>query len=61
MWTTPLHFKILTMLAGGAKDETVARSLGLSVRTCRRHIAEILTRLNATSRFQVVPTRCGSV
>jgi len=29
MWTTPLHFKILTMLAGGAKDETVARSLAL--------------------------------
>lgn len=36
----------------GYKDEMVARRLGMSVRTCRRHIAEITEQLEATSRFQ---------
>jgi DNA-binding NarL/FixJ family response regulator len=48
----PLQRRIVQMLAKGAKDETMARSLGISVRTCRRHIAEILNQLGAVSRFQ---------
>jgi hypothetical protein len=44
--------RIIALLAAGAKDETVARVLGMSVRTCRRHIAELTTRLHAGSRFQ---------
>lgn len=47
-----LHRRILQLLAGGAKDETIARMLGMSVRTCRRHIAEIMAKLDAVSRFQ---------
>jgi DNA-binding CsgD family transcriptional regulator len=47
-----LRQSILRLLAGGAKDETVARRLGLSVRTCRRHISEIMQTLGAASRFQ---------
>ncbi|RLL66236.1 helix-turn-helix transcriptional regulator [Streptomyces sp. Z26] len=43
---------ILRLLATGLKDETVARRLGMSLRTVRRHIAEIMDELNATSRFQ---------
>ncbi|MFD5723792.1 LuxR C-terminal-related transcriptional regulator [Streptomyces sp. NPDC127036] len=43
---------ILRLLADGIKDEVIARRLGMSVRTCRRHIAEIMLRLGATSRFQ---------
>ncbi|MFI9273549.1 LuxR C-terminal-related transcriptional regulator [Kitasatospora sp. NPDC052896] len=47
-----LKQRIVRMLAEGAKDETVARRLGISLRTCRRHIAEILEQLGASSRFQ---------
>ncbi len=47
-----LHRRIVQLLAGGAKDETIARLLGMSVRTCRRHIADIMTRLGSVSRFQ---------
>ncbi|MFE1291259.1 hypothetical protein [Streptomyces sp. NPDC058751] len=43
---------IIRLLAEGHKDELVARRLGMSVRTCRRHISEIATELKATSRFQ---------
>lgn len=43
---------ILRMLATGAKDDHIARRLGISVRTCRRHIAELMEELRATSRFQ---------
>lgn len=39
-------------LAGGAKDEVIARRLGMSLRTCRRHISELLEELGASSRFQ---------
>jgi hypothetical protein len=43
---------IIRLMALGYKDEMVARRLGMSVRTCRRHIAEITEALGATSRFQ---------
>jgi DNA-binding NarL/FixJ family response regulator len=44
--------KILELLGSGHKDETAARALGLSVRTYRRRVAELMTALGATSRFQ---------
>lgn len=47
-----LQRQILQLLAEGAKDETIARVLGISVRTCRRHVAEIMASLDAVSRFQ---------
>jgi hypothetical protein len=43
---------LLRQLAGGAKDEQIARALGLSVRTVRRRVAELLDELGADSRFQ---------
>ena len=43
---------LLGQLAGGAKDEQIARALGLSVRTVRRRVAELLVELGAESRFQ---------
>lgn len=42
---------VLTLLAQGMPDETIARILGLSVRTVRRRIAEAMEELNAPSRF----------
>ncbi|MEH0927239.1 helix-turn-helix transcriptional regulator [Micromonospora sp. CPCC 205558] len=43
---------LLHLLAAGRKDEFIARKLSISVRTCRRHIAEIMHDLGAESRFQ---------
>lgn len=48
----PLDLAVLDALASGAKDEVAARSLGLSVRSLRRRVAELMTRLDAGSRFQ---------
>ncbi|MFI9269760.1 LuxR C-terminal-related transcriptional regulator [Kitasatospora sp. NPDC052896] len=47
-----IHETIIRLLAAGLKDETIARRLGMSLRTARRHIADIMEQLNATSRFQ---------
>jgi DNA-binding CsgD family transcriptional regulator len=43
---------ILNLLGQGLTDEVVARRLAVSVRTCRRIIAELMERLSAHSRFQ---------
>jgi DNA-binding CsgD family transcriptional regulator len=52
---------IIELLAAGLKDETIARRIGMSLRTARRHIADILQQLNAESRFQagVAAVRAG--
>ena len=44
--------QIIESLGMGYKDDVAARKLGLSVRTYRRRVAEIMELLNATSRFQ---------
>jgi DNA-binding CsgD family transcriptional regulator len=43
---------LLEQLASGAQDEQIARRLGLSLRTVRRRVAEVMAELGATSRFQ---------
>jgi DNA-binding CsgD family transcriptional regulator len=47
-----LRVALLDLLAQGLKDEVVAKRLGMSVRTCRRHIASIMQELGAESRFE---------
>jgi len=47
-----LHQSIARLMAQGYTDEVVARRLGMSVRTCRRHIAALLDNLGSVSRFQ---------
>ncbi|SDD80219.1 helix-turn-helix transcriptional regulator [Actinokineospora iranica] len=44
--------ELLTLLTFGATDESAAASLGVSVRTIRRMVADIMHRLGARSRFQ---------
>ncbi|MEV7008833.1 DNA-binding response regulator [Streptosporangium sp. NPDC051022] len=44
--------RILTVLGAGYKDETAARELGLSLRTYRRRVAELMKALDAGSRFE---------
>lgn len=43
---------LLDQLARGAKDEQIARAVGLSLRTVRRRVAEIMEELGVDSRFQ---------
>ncbi len=50
--TDDLERSILRLMALGLKDDAVARRLGMSTRTCRRHVSSILDELGATSRFQ---------
>lgn len=49
---SPARRLLLERLARGAKDEQIARELGLSLRTVRRRVAEVLDELGASSRFQ---------
>ncbi|MFE3068925.1 LuxR C-terminal-related transcriptional regulator [Streptomyces sp. NPDC059247] len=52
--TTSIQLRdtIAARLVTGAKDEQIARRLGMSLRTCRRHIAQLMEELGAESRFQ---------
>jgi DNA-binding CsgD family transcriptional regulator len=43
---------LLRQLASGAKDEQIARTLGLSLRTVRRRVADLLIELGVDTRFQ---------
>jgi hypothetical protein len=43
---------LLMFLVAGLKDEAIARQLGLSVRTLRRRMQQLLTTLGADNRFQ---------
>ncbi|MER7690307.1 DNA-binding response regulator [Streptomyces sp. NPDC097610] len=43
---------VLRALGSGATDEAAARELGMSLRTYRRRVAELLVALDANSRFQ---------
>jgi DNA-binding CsgD family transcriptional regulator len=44
--------RILELLVAGTKDESIARQLGLSLRTVRRRVAELMDELGARTRFQ---------
>jgi DNA-binding CsgD family transcriptional regulator len=57
-----LQQAIAALMAKGYTDEVVARKLGMSVRTCRRHIAALMRDLDAVSRFQAgVQAACRSL
>ncbi|MFD3521335.1 LuxR C-terminal-related transcriptional regulator [Streptomyces sp. NPDC058653] len=47
---TPVQQSIARLLVEGTTDEVVARRMGISVRTCRSHIAKLMQALNASSR-----------
>jgi DNA-binding CsgD family transcriptional regulator len=50
---TPVRRELVGLLAAGATDETIARSLGLSVRTVQRHVHTLMSELGAETRFQL--------
>jgi DNA-binding CsgD family transcriptional regulator len=43
---------LLRLLADGASDERAAKKLGVSLRTVRRIMADLMHRLDASSRFE---------
>jgi DNA-binding CsgD family transcriptional regulator len=57
----PTRAAILRLMAEGEKDEAISRRLSISVRTCRRHIADYMAQVGASSRFQagVIAARAG--
>ncbi|MFG2111837.1 LuxR C-terminal-related transcriptional regulator [Streptomyces sp. NPDC048718] len=42
---------IVRLLTEGLEDKVIARRLGISLRTCQRHVAEIMDYLGARNRF----------
>ncbi|MFJ8311078.1 MULTISPECIES: LuxR C-terminal-related transcriptional regulator [unclassified Streptomyces] len=44
---------IVRLLTAGDEDKAVARRMGMSIRTCQRHITEIMNRLGARNRVQL--------
>lgn len=50
---SPLQRMLLRLLAAGMTDEAAATRLGVSPRTVRRYVADLMEALSATSRFQV--------
>lgn len=43
---------ILRLMRAGASDASAARVMGVSIRTYHRHVADLMKRLGATTRFQ---------
>jgi DNA-binding CsgD family transcriptional regulator len=48
---TPVRRRVLTLLAAGLTDESIANHTGTGVRTVRRHISAIMEILQVDSRF----------
>ncbi|WP_051451342.1 LuxR C-terminal-related transcriptional regulator [Actinospica robiniae] len=49
---TSQELALLQLLASGSIDEAAAKKLGMSVRSVRRIMADLMERLGATSRFE---------
>lgn len=47
-----VSLSVLRMLSAGYKDEVAARMLGISLRTYRRYVAELIDMLQARTRFE---------
>lgn len=48
----PVDPRLLTMLAGGLKDDAIARQFSVSSRTIGRRVAELMDIIGARTRFQ---------
>ncbi|MEU7895112.1 hypothetical protein AB0B45_19910 [Nonomuraea sp. NPDC049152] len=50
---SPVEKQVLDLLDRLGKDEVAARAMGVSVRTFRGYVADLMARLGAANRFQV--------
>ncbi|MBB3095509.1 hypothetical protein FHR83_003179 [Actinoplanes campanulatus] len=46
-----IRAQIIRLLVEGEEDKVIARRIGLSLRTCQRHVAEIMAQLGARNRL----------
>ena len=51
---TPREIEVLSMIAEGAGNKSIARRLGISEHTVKFHVGSILAKLNASSRTEAV-------
>lgn len=51
---TPREIEVLSLLAEGASNKTIARRLGISVHTAKFHVGSLLDKLDAIGRTDAV-------
>lgn len=51
---TPREVEVLALMAEGASNKMIARSLGISVHTAKFHVGSLLDKLDATGRTDAV-------
>jgi DNA-binding CsgD family transcriptional regulator len=51
---TPRELEVLTLLAEGMSNKTIARRLGISVHTAKFHVAALIDKLDAVGRTDAV-------
>ena len=51
---TGRELEVLTLLAEGASNKSIARRLGISVHTAKFHVGQLLDKLDATGRTDAV-------
>jgi DNA-binding CsgD family transcriptional regulator len=51
---TPREHEVLSLLAEGASNKTIARRLGISVHTAKFHVRQLFDKLDATGRTDAV-------
>jgi len=51
---TPRELEVLTLLAEGASNKTIARQLGISVHTVKFHVGSLLDKLDAAGRTDAI-------
>jgi non-specific serine/threonine protein kinase len=51
---TPRELEVATLIARGRSNREIGKELVIAVSTAERHVANILGKLNLTSRAQVV-------
>lgn len=51
---TPREIEVLTLLAEGASNKTIAQRLGVSVHTAKFHVGSLIDKLDATGRTDAV-------
>jgi DNA-binding CsgD family transcriptional regulator len=51
---TPREREVLELMAEGASNKVIARSLGISVHTAKFHVGSVIDKLDATGRTDAV-------
>ena len=51
---TSREWEVLTLLAEGSSNKTIARRLGISVHTAKFHVGSLIDKLDATGRTDAV-------